>query len=80
MRIINLPKTSDTLRGEKRQYFSCVLECNCPKCNISITHDFSSKPINYPIWGERSKVWLWCQDCEYEWPVKIRPEISITLL
>ena len=80
MKIIHLPPDENTSHGQKRQYFSCVLECNCPKCNIKVRHDFSEKYVNYPAWGKQTDVWLWCQDCEHEWSVPIIPEISIKLL
>lgn len=60
----------DTLENEKRLYADIQVEAICPKCGITVTHDFNDDYISY---GELKEINFYCYEgCNQEWSLPAR--------
>jgi hypothetical protein len=55
------------------------LEEDCPECGNHVVKDFKDA-LSYPIVGQPEQVYLYCNECEHEWPVSIIIDIAVSLV
>ena len=62
----------------KRLYLPGVkISRNCPECGSEIVWNGSNQYLSYPMVGEPEQFYLYCEDCDREWSVDYRLELSM---
>lgn len=65
----------------KRFYLpGCTLSGVCPNCKKAFERDFGSRYLAYPKANESFDVFLWCSECDHEWVVAMRLNVTLELL
>lgn len=66
---------------EKRLYLPGLeLESTCPKCKKTFTRDFGDDYLSYPEVGRPYIICLYCENCEYEYDVRVQIDVTMTIL
>ena len=81
-----MPKITGSIEKDaldvKRFYLKgLVLKDKCPKCKSKVENDFGDETgyLSYPTPGSPEPVFLWCEDCDHEWTVKVVLDINLKL-
>ena len=58
-----------------------ILEDECPQCKSKVENDFGDGTgyLSYPTPGIPENVYLYCEDCDHEWDVKVVLDINLKL-
>lgn len=71
---MNVEKFEVHAQLDKRTYLpGVVIESPCPECGKVSTRDMKHDYLSYPVTGEDSKVYMYCEDGhkEVNWEVKV---------
>jgi len=68
--------------GDSKRFYlpGATLESHCPKCEKKVVHDFGDHYLSYPAANRPISVHLHCASCDHEWYVKMRLDVSLSLL
>lgn len=71
----------DALDVKKLFLKGLILEDECPLCKSKVENDFGEDRgyLCYPTPGSPEPVFLYCEDCDHEWEVKVVLDITLKL-
>lgn len=79
MKIISSKPTGEI--DVKRFYLDgVVVSGNCPKCKEPVELDLGEQYLSYPPMNKPFKESMYCQECDHEFEVKLRVNISVDLI
>ncbi len=62
--MIKTERTSARVLGAKRQTAPFLTKWTCPDCGAANAVDHETQPLNYPVFGEVTPVYLFCTACD----------------
>lgn len=65
---------------EKRFYAPFVIRTKCPECGVDHEHDCSDWYFSYPTFNEQFDLNMACRECDHNWLVPVRLDLSLTVL
>lgn len=65
---------------EKRFYTPHVVKTKCPACGVDHEHDCSSWYFSYPTLNEPFDMGMACGECDHNWSVRVRLDLTLTVL
>lgn len=55
----------------------CTISGDCPKCKKQFERDLGDHYLTYPEANEPFDLVLWCSECDHEWVVTMRLNITM---
>lgn len=52
----------------------------CPECGHKRTKDYADEYLEFPFLNRTWALWCWCPECDHEWPIAVRLNVSLELV
>lgn len=71
-------RTDDKCEGDKRTHVPYKIDYTCLSCGAKNTVDLSNDSyFSYPEWGEKSRFFTSCDECEAEYMIEAVPDVTL---
>lgn len=77
MKLVKLPIA---IEGPKRQYLPYEIHKTCEKCKAKLIKNFNDEYLMYPVSGKIYKTGIYCENCDKEYPVKLRFDFLLEIV